>query len=89
MTFEEAAAEEERPLEGKVFVFTGALESMTREEAKNLVERLGGKAASSVSRKVDYVVVGKDPGSKYDKARQLGLTVINEEEFKKIGRLTK
>jgi len=84
VSFEEAAPEEERPLEGKVFVFTGALESMTREEAKNLVERLGGRAASSVSRKVDYVVVGKDPGSKYDKARELGLTIIDEEEFKKL-----
>ena len=88
VTFEEAASEEERPLEGKVFVFTGALESMTREEAKNLVERLGGKAASSVSRKVDYVVVGKDPGSKYDKARELGLTIIDEEDFKKLVDLT-
>ena len=88
VSFEEAASEEERPLEGKVFVFTGALESMTREEAKNLVERLGGKAASSVSRKVDYVVVGKDPGSKYDKARELGLTIIDEEDFKKLVDLT-
>ncbi|RLA83453.1 MAG: DNA ligase (NAD(+)) LigA [Deltaproteobacteria bacterium] len=88
VSFEEAAPEEERPLEGKVFVFTGALESMTREEAKNLVERLGGRAASSVSRKVDYVVVGKDPGSKYDKARELGLTIIDEEEFKKLVDLT-
>ena len=88
VSFEEAAPEEERPLEGKVFVFTGALESMTRDEAKNLVERLGGRAASSVSRKVDYVVVGKDPGSKYDKARELGLTIIDEEEFKKLVDLT-
>jgi len=77
-------AEKERPLEGKVFVFTGALESMTREEAKRLVENLGGRAASSVSRKVDYVVVGKDPGSKYDRARELGLTIIDEREFRRL-----
>lgn len=78
------AAEAKRPLEGKVFVFTGALEGMTREEAKRLVEQLGGRTASSVSRRVDYVVVGKDPGSKYDRARQLGLTIIDEEEFKRL-----
>lgn len=75
---------EAQPLKGKVFVFTGALESMTREEAKRLVEQLGGIAASSVSRRVDYVVVGKDPGSKYDRARALGLKIIDEEEFKKL-----
>lgn len=78
------AAEAERPLEGKVFVFTGALEGMTREDAKRLVEQLGGRTASSVSRRVDYVVVGKDPGSKYDRARELGLTIIDEEEFKRL-----
>ncbi|RLB02051.1 MAG: DNA ligase (NAD(+)) LigA, partial [Deltaproteobacteria bacterium] len=78
------AAEAERPLEGKVFVFTGALEGMTREDAKRLVEQLGGRTASSISRRVDYVVVGKDPGSKYDRARELGLTIIDEEEFKRL-----
>jgi DNA ligase (NAD+) len=71
-------------LRGKVFVFTGALESMTREEAKRKVEELGGMVASSVSRRVDYVVVGKEPGSKYDKARSLGVKIIDEEEFKKL-----
>jgi len=78
------AAEAERPLEGKVFVFTGALEGMTREDAKRLVEQLGGRTASSISRRVDYVVVGKDPGSKYGRARELGLTIIDEEEFKRL-----
>lgn len=78
------AAEAKKPLEGKVFVFTGALEGMTREDAKRLVEHLGGRTASSVSRRVDYVVVGKDPGSKYDRARELGLTIIDEEEFKRL-----
>ena len=72
------------PLSGKTFVFTGALSSMTREEAKRVVEELGGKVASSVSRKVDYVVVGENPGSKYDKARALGIPLLSEEEFLKL-----
>ncbi len=79
-------SEEEKPLSGKVFVFTGALSSMTREEAKRLVEERGGKVASSVSRKVDYVVVGESPGSKLDKAKKLGIKTMNEEEFLKLVR---
>lgn len=75
---------EELPLSGKKFVFTGALESFSRDEAKELVERLGGRAVSSVSKHVDWVVVGKDPGSKYEKAKSLGVKIINEEEFKKL-----
>lgn len=71
-------------LKGKVFVFTGALKEFTRSEAKKIVEELGGVAASSVSRNVDYVVVGENPGSKYDKAKKLGIKIINEEEFKKL-----
>ena len=78
--------EEKKPgiLEGKTFVFTGELDSFTREEAKRIVEELGGRAASSVSRKTDYVVVGKNPGSKYEKAKQLGVKIISEDEFKKL-----
>ena len=72
------------PLSGKTFVFTGALSSMTREEAKRLVEELGGRVASTVSRKVDYVVVGENPGSKYERARALGIPTITEEEFLKL-----
>ncbi|HEC81755.1 MAG TPA: NAD-dependent DNA ligase LigA, partial [Thermoplasmatales archaeon] len=75
-------------LDGKVFVFTGALQSFSREEAKRLVEELGGRAASSVSRNVDFVVVGENPGSKYDKAKKLGLKIIDEEEFKRMIRRT-
>lgn len=86
ITFEEEAEEVpvEKTLSGKTFVFTGALKSMTREEAKRRVQALGGRAASSVSRNVDYVVVGENPGSKYDRARALGLTIINEDEFLKM-----
>jgi DNA ligase (NAD+) len=72
------------PLSGKVFLFTGALSSFTRDEAKDLVESLGGEAASSVSKKVDFVVAGEEAGSKYDKAKKLGLSIINEEEFRKM-----
>ncbi|MCD6123932.1 NAD-dependent DNA ligase LigA [bacterium] len=76
--------EAEKPLSGKTFVFTGALSSMTRDEASELVESLGGRVSSSVSRKTDYVVVGENPGSKYDKAKKLGVTTITEEEFLKL-----
>ncbi len=69
------------PLSGKTFVFTGTLTSMTREEAKRAVEELGGRVASSVSRRVDYVVVGESPGSKYEKARALGIPTLTEEDF--------
>ncbi len=57
---------------------------MERGEARSLVESLGGKTASSVSKKVDYVVVGKDPGSKLDRARELGIPVVTEEEFRNL-----
>uniref|UniRef100_A0A7V5XH48 DNA ligase n=1 Tax=Thermodesulfobacterium geofontis TaxID=1295609 RepID=A0A7V5XH48_9BACT len=77
---------EERPkiLEGLTFVFTGTLKSMTRDEAKEKVKELGGKTTDSVSKNVDYVVVGEGPGSKYQKALQLGVKTINEEEFLKL-----
>lgn len=71
-------------LAGKTFVFTGTLKSYGRDEARNLVESLGGKTASSVSKKVDFVVVGEDPGSKLEKAKDLGIRILTEEEFKKM-----
>ncbi len=69
---------------GKTFVLTGELDSMTREQAAARIESLGGKVSSSVSKKTSFVVVGKDPGSKYDKAKQLGVPILNEEEFLKM-----
>jgi len=70
-----------RKLAGKTFVFTGTLESMTREEAQEKVRELGGNVSSSVSKETDFVVAGEEPGSKYDKAKKLGVKIINEKEF--------
>ncbi len=81
---ETPSKQEKSKLEGKTFVFTGALENYTRSEAKELVENLGGRATSSVSGNTDFVVVGENPGSKADKARDLGVTVLNELEFENI-----
>ena len=68
-------------LEGKSFVFTGELKGLTREEAERRVRELGGKEASSVSSKTSYVVAGENPGSKYEKAKKLGVPILSEEEF--------
>jgi len=83
-TFSEEKIEKNRLLAGKSFVFTGGLKNFNREDAKKIVEELGGKTTSNVSKNIDYVVVGDEPGSKYEKAKKLGLKIINEEEFKKI-----
>lgn len=72
------------PLSGQVVVFTGGLSSLTRDEAKELVERLGGKISDSVSRNTTLVVAGEAAGSKLDKARKLGIKVIGESEFLKL-----
>jgi len=69
------------PLAGKTFVLTGTLTAMTRHAAEEAIRRLGGKAGSSVSRQTDYVVVGVDPGSKYQKALELGIKILTEAEF--------
>ncbi len=69
---------------GLTFVFTGALQHFTREQAEALVRELGGKASGSVSKQTSYVVVGENPGSKYQRALQLGVPVLGEEEFLKM-----
>jgi len=71
----------ERKLEGKTVVVTGTLSRLTRDEVKELIHRHGGKPASSVSRKTDFVLVGEKPGSKLAKAQQLGVRVLSEDEF--------
>jgi DNA ligase (NAD+) len=69
---------------GKQFVLTGSLEFFTRDEARNKISALGGRVTSNVSQKTDYVIVGLDPGSKADKAKKLGIDVINEQKFKEM-----
>jgi DNA ligase (NAD+) len=69
---------------GKSFVFTGGLANRSREEAGEIVQQHGGKVSGTVSKKTDYVVVGTDPGSKYDKAKELGVTILTETEFEKL-----
>ncbi len=73
-----------RPLAGKTMVFTGELEGLTRDEAKELARRLGADISGSVSKKTDFVVAGADPGSKYDQAKKLGIKIIDEKEFLKM-----
>ncbi len=80
----EPKIKEKGKLAGKTFLFTGTLKTFGRDEVRNLVESVGGMTASSISKKVDYVVVGEDPGSKFDKAKELGIKTLTEEEFKKM-----
>ncbi|GIW65952.1 MAG: DNA ligase [Candidatus Parcubacteria bacterium] len=73
------------PLKGNIFCFTGQLEKYSREEAKEIIEKLGGIAVNSISNKVNYLVVGKDPGSKLEKAKKYSkIKIINEDEFIKL-----
>jgi DNA ligase (NAD+) len=71
-------------LKGKIFVLTGALEKYSRDKATEIIESLGGRVTSSVSKKTSYVLTGADPGSKLDKAKSLGLKIIGEKEFEEM-----
>jgi DNA ligase (NAD+) len=73
-------------IKDKVFVLTGTLENMSRDEAKELVRKSGGNISSSVSSKTDFVVVGVEAGSKLEKAEKLGVKILNEKEFLKMVR---
>ncbi len=84
MPQEAAIAVKDSPLHGKSFVFTGTMESMPRSTAKTIVEQMGGLVHSSTTGKTTYVVAGRESGSKLDKARSLGITILNEEDFLKL-----
>jgi DNA ligase (NAD+) len=73
-----------QPLAGRAFVLTGALSSMTRQEATSRLERLGGRVTSSVSKKTDAVIAGRDPGSKLDRAKELGVKILDEDGLKRL-----
>ncbi len=81
---EAGATEGPKPLDGKVIVLTGGLRGMTRDDAKDLILRLGGRVSGSVSKKTDFVVVGEDAGSKADDARRLGVKTLDEDAFLKL-----
>ncbi len=84
MEQEGAVAPEARTLAGKAFVLTGGFSTMSRDEAKDAILRLGGRVTGSVSKKTDYVVVGKDPGSKLDDAKRLGIPTLDEDAFRAL-----
>ena len=82
--FENNIAQRTNELEGKTFVLTGTLQSMTRDEAGDKIKMKGGKTSSSVSKKTSFVIAGENPGSKLDKAQDLGVIILSEEEFLKL-----
>jgi len=84
---EERTSAGPKPLLGNTFVLTGTLGSMTRDQAKEAIQRLGGRVSSSVSKKTSYVVVGDDPGSKADDARRLDVPILDETAFRTLLKL--
>ncbi|MDP1619520.1 MAG: BRCT domain-containing protein, partial [bacterium] len=82
--FEKGVKEGKGKLEGMTVVLTGELESFTRDEAKDMIRREGGSVSSSVSKSTSFVLAGENPGSKYDKAKVLGVRIIDDEEFREM-----
>ena len=81
-------SQDDLPFTGLVFVVTGTLENYSRNEIKEIIENSGGKVTGSVSKNTDFVLAGDSPGSKFDKAKQLGVKIINEEEFNKMAKVS-
>ncbi len=81
---EKEKSSEKQLLDGKTFLFTGGLNNLSRTDASDLVKKKGGMVKSAISKNLDYVVVGENPGSKYDKAKKLDLNIISEEDFMKL-----
>ena len=81
---EESTSEQGMVFQGFTFVLTGTLEKYTRSEASDIIEKLGGKTSSSVSKKTSYVLAGREAGSKLTKAEQLGIKIITEDEFEEM-----
>jgi DNA ligase (NAD+) len=84
VTFTGKKKERGTKLAGKTFVLTGTLARHTRDEAKNMIESAGGRVSGSVSKKTDYVVAGSDAGSKLDKAKELGVRVVDEDQMEEL-----
>jgi DNA ligase (NAD+) len=86
VTREAGAASGPKPLAGQTFVLTGTLAALTRDQARDLILRLGGRVTGSVSRQTSYVVLGEEPGSKADDARRLGVNILDEAAFLELTR---
>lgn len=84
VTPEERKVEKGHPFFGKTFVLTGSLETYSRSDAATLIKERGGKVSNSVGKKTDYVLAGSEPGSKYDKAKELGVPILSEQDFKDL-----
>jgi DNA ligase (NAD+) len=84
LAFQGKKKERGTKLKGKTFVLTGTLAKHTRDEAKKMIEDAGGRVSGSVSKKTDYVVAGADAGSKLDKAKRLGVEVVDETEMERL-----
>jgi DNA ligase (NAD+) len=82
--FQEGPSGANEKIVGKTFVLTGELKNFTRDRAKDIIRKAGGEISSSVSKKTDFVVFGENPGSKYDKARELGIKMVSEGEFEEL-----